>query len=453
MSDAEDQLVEFVTDTTYKDLPDRTVEFTKQLALKTMAGMLAGSVHPTGRKTSKYLSSKKGSREEAGVIGCGFETALQDAVFANATFAHASELEDNMMDPQRGISAWDITTFPLTFTLADNFRLSGKEFITASAIGLEVLARLGSPPIKGPTNDIGLQVSGTAASTAAAKAMGSDADEILNGLGIAMGGGFIFLPNTGTDAHFFDSVFQTVRGFQSAELARQGFTGNPKLDTLFTSIYRDDAVPPADVLNGLGEDWLFHNIGIKKYPVCYYTHRHIDATIELVEDHDIAPDQIESVETDIGPIEGEIVSRERPTTYEDAQFSLQHLLGAATIDRDVSYPHLEKETLFDDEYVAAREKVDVNIRSDWEEVPLSDPAVVEITLDDGTTVRNEREYMIGGPHEPLPESRFKELYRKFTSGIISDEIIDETTEAILNIEDRADMELLMDKVTYRRASR
>jgi hypothetical protein len=42
------RLCEFLIETKFKDIPKETVEFTKQLGLKTVAGMLNGSKRPAG---------------------------------------------------------------------------------------------------------------------------------------------------------------------------------------------------------------------------------------------------------------------------------------------------------------------------------------------------------------------------------------------------------------------
>ncbi len=118
------QLAKFVVQTSYPEIPKEVVDFTKGLVLKTVAGTLAGSATPSGRKMSSIIKSRNLSGV-AGVIGCGFKTTLWDAVFLNAYLAHASELED---DSFVGGVSWDITVIPLLLPLAEHLRMSGKKF-------------------------------------------------------------------------------------------------------------------------------------------------------------------------------------------------------------------------------------------------------------------------------------------------------------------------------------
>jgi 2-methylcitrate dehydratase PrpD len=114
------QLARFVVETRYPEIPEEITNFTKGLVLKTVAGTLAGSITPSGRKISNIIKSRN-SRDEAGAIGCGFKTSLWDSTFLNAFLAHASELED---DSFLGGVSWDITVIPLLLPLAEKMRIS-----------------------------------------------------------------------------------------------------------------------------------------------------------------------------------------------------------------------------------------------------------------------------------------------------------------------------------------
>ncbi|MFH1605143.1 MAG: MmgE/PrpD family protein, partial [Pseudomonadota bacterium] len=131
------RLAEFTVNTRISDLTPEAISFAKQLALKTVAGMLAGSAMPSGKKVAEFVKTDPDG-SEIGVIGCDFKASLWKAVFADAFFAHQSELEDDRLNTG---TCWDITTFPMLFPLADKLELSGAEMLEASVVGLEVMAR------------------------------------------------------------------------------------------------------------------------------------------------------------------------------------------------------------------------------------------------------------------------------------------------------------------------
>ena len=137
-----DTLVEFVYDTSYKDIPEPTVTFTKQLLSKIVAAMLNGTKTRAGRRTMEYVKSMKGF-EEVGVVGGGFRCSLEEAVFVNGMTAHAAELEDDQFPSATS----DITVFPVIFPLAEKLRLTGEDVIESSALGLEIMNRIGMFPL------------------------------------------------------------------------------------------------------------------------------------------------------------------------------------------------------------------------------------------------------------------------------------------------------------------
>jgi len=443
----QNELAAFVAETTYRDLPPETIEFTKQLALKTAAGMVAGSGQPTGRKVIPFVQERADTHGNAGVIAGGFKTNMIDAVLINGVTAHASELEDDKITLNQETS-WDITTYPLTFPLAQKHRLSGKEFIVASAVGLEALSRLNVIPDREAVPDVGILAASAGAAAAAAKSMRLDEEGIKNALGMAIGGGSMFLPNTGTDAHYMDSSFQCVRGVRAAQLAKEGLTGNPEFETLFESFYGERASDASEALDGLGDTWLFRGIGVKKYPTCFHTHRYIDALRELLDEHDLTYEEIEEVEIETGKFEENLLDRPNPTSGDDAKFSFQQTLGATLRHGDVDYDHVNEEAIHDPQYEKARSKITLDVNPDWQG-RSEGYAGVTIAAADGQTFSQQREHLIGSKEDPLSEEQFRDLYRKYTSGILTDEAVKRTADEILSIEESSDLTLLMDRLTFK----
>src|SRR6476661_2205187 len=131
------RLAEFSFNTNYADIPDEVLQFSKSLTLKTIGGMVAGSVHPSAKKMTGLIRARK-LPEELGIVHGGFKTSLWEAIFLNSFFAHVQELEDDRIG---GGVSWDITVIPLLLSLAEKRNLSGKALLVAIAVGLEVHTR------------------------------------------------------------------------------------------------------------------------------------------------------------------------------------------------------------------------------------------------------------------------------------------------------------------------
>ena len=435
------QLAKFVVETRYSDIPKEVVDFTKGLVLKTVAGTLAGSATPSGRKMSHIIKSRNLGKD-AGVIGCSFKTSLWEAILLNAFLAHASELED---DSFVGGVSWDITVIPLLLPLAQHLRISGKNLIEALAVGLEVHTRTCSFP----TNHLGIVVFPGAMGPAAAgaKALGLGVEETVSALGLAMSAPAISLLNLGTDAHFLESALQSSQGIIAAEMAKEGMSGNPDVGTYLINFLGKEKIDPGNMIKDLGKEWQLQNIGIKKYPCCFFTHRQIDVVLELKKEHDLSLRDIEKIEVHASPADA-WCNRPEPKSLGDLQFSFQHLLGAAVLDGDVNFDNVDIDVLSDPRYVEARSKIDVIIHPDRSPVLVQAPADVIIKMKNGKKISGQRIHTIGSRQEPLSRKQFRDLYSKFTKGILADEQIEKSAEAILNLEKLNDLLKLMNMLTF-----
>ena len=441
--DITQKLSKFVVETRYPEIPENVLDFAKGLLLKTTAGMLAGSVHPSARKMAALVKGRK-LPGDVGVLGAGFKTSLWEGVLLNAFFAHASELEDDSF--YGGGTSWDITVIPLLLPLVQDLRLSGKTLLEAIAVGLEVHSRtcqfsadhLGQVVVPGAV--------GPAA--AGARALGLGIEETASAMGIAKCGVGISIPNFGTDAHYFESSLQSLQGCIAAEMAKEKMVGNTDIEGYLFDVIGKENVSPDKIVDGLGDNWLFTNIWIKKYPCCFLNHRQIDIVLDLKNKHNLSMEGIEKIQVHTSPAD-EPCNRPAPKSLGDLQFSFHHILGSAMLDGDVNFSHINTDIMNDPRYKEARAKVEIIIHQDRSDIIMEAPAEVIIKTTDGREFSGKRTYPIGSPEEPLTMEQLRALYSKFTAGVLSKEQIDRTADALLNIEKQNDVLELMDILTFR----
>lgn len=439
-----DSFSTFIASTELDDVPPTAVDHAKKLALKTVAGMVAGASQPAGRRMADHVRHRADADGDVGVVGAGFETDLHDAVAANAMFAHVSELEDDKMLPGEDTS-WDITTFPVTLPLAAAEGRTGEAFLLASILSLEVQTRLSSVVRRtGATRSI-VRAGAVASAVGATSCLSLDREATANALGMAIGGGSVFTPNTGFDAHYLDSVFQCLRGLQAAEFARAGFDGNPDFESLFAAS-GDEARDPSIAVEGLGERWSFLDIGIKKYPCCFHTHRHLDAIRELVAERAIDPADVEEVVVETGTVEADMCDRPAPTTREGAKFSFQHLVASMLVDGDVTYRHLTEASLADPRYRTVRDRVVVDVRPEWTRA-REGPAIVRLRLTNGETLEVSRRHMIGSREDPLPMDACLDLFHAFADEGLPASAREDVANGIANVEELDDVGELLTRLT------
>lgn len=438
-----DRLGTFVARTTLADIPAETVAFTKSLALKTLAGMVAGASTGAARPVIDWVR-ESASPAEAGVIGAGFRTSTESAVLANAHSAHAAELEDDQFPSATS----DITVFPVIFPLAERWRISGRAVVEASAVALEVMNRVGrfSLAYRGITDLPYFGVIGAA--VAAAKGLGLDEVQVRNAIGIAIGRAAGFIANFGTDAHYFESSMASRDGYFAALMARRGLTGTTDLEGWLRQAHARVDLPLAEISEGLGTGrWHVHNVWVKKYPCCFLTHRQIDMMLALRKKHGLTAEAVSAVEVDVGPVDA-TCDRPVPKHVEDARFSFQHILASALADGDVGYPSFDPARIADPGMAKIRQRIRVNVKPDWRPEFNSGVARLAVTTADGRVLVEERDQPLGGSRYPLDREQFLGLHEKYTRGFLTPGQIEAVAGLVLGLEEQPDVSALMRTVTF-----
>lgn len=435
-------LAQFAIETKYEEIPREVLEFTKGLTLKTVAGMLAGSHKPSGRKVAGLVRDRK-LPGEVGVLGSNFKTSLWEAVFLNSFFAHASELEDDRFGEG---ASWDITVIPVLISLAEELRLSGKALLEALVVGLEVHARTCLFSVE----PLGLVMVPGAVGPAvgAARALGLTIEEAVSAVGLAMSGVPLSMVNFGTDAHYFESALQSLQGIIAAEMAKRGMTSNPNIGAYMSKLLGEDKVAPERMVEGLMQRWWLCETWIKKYPSCFATHRQIDALIDLRKKHSLSYQDVAAIEVHISPAD-EICNRPDPKTEGDLQFSFHHVLACAMLDGDVNLGHFTEGAISSQRFKEMRTKVKAILHPDWSPVVFGEPARIIVRMKDGREFSRERRSAIGSPDEPLTMEQFRELYSKFTRGVLSESQISRTAEGLLNLERFNNVAELVEMLVFR----
>lgn len=410
------RLAEFTAKTQLDDLSPQAVLSAKQLALKTVAGMLAGSTMEGGAKVAEFVRQNPDG-QEVGVVGHGFEASLWKASFANAYFAHQSELEDDRLNTG---TSWDITTFPMLLPLAQVKKMSGQEMLVASAVGLEVMARTCQ---FFPQGHMGLSIVPPSVGPAAlaARSMGLDVSQTAAAFGLAMSGVPLAYTNFGTDAHFFETSIQTLHGLIAAQCASLGLSSNPDLVRYLTGLLGAERVTAEAMTDQLGQNWQFTEIWVKKYPCCLYMHRYIDGMLDILREQSFRIDDVDKIRLHVAAGAMEICNRPQPRTIGDLQFSFQHALSSTLIDGDVNYRHIHIDRIADPIFVDTRRKIEVVVHPEWKSrLPVETPALLEVALKDGRSFSNDRQYPTGTLQEPLTLEFVQELFVKFVGNTLPD---------------------------------
>src|ERR1700722_12580399 len=274
----------------FEDLPEDVIEATKLRVMDVIGLSLAGAETAFGRSTraaALALSPPGPCR----VLGTGDKVGVTAAAFANGAFSQALEFDDTHNESIVHMSS---PTVAAALALSEFTTVSGRDLITAIAIGNEISCRVGSVA-SGQFHKRGFHPTGLFATFGAAylagKLLGSDADAMARAAGIAgsFASGLLECWVDGTQTKFLHPGWSAQSGITAALLARSGVTGPAQVFEgrwgLFASHVQDPNAHRdfARIDHRLGQHWESRNSSFKPFPAAHVIHPYISAVLRLRE--------------------------------------------------------------------------------------------------------------------------------------------------------------------------
>ncbi len=379
-----------------------------------VATMLAGRDEPVVGVVRGVLGSL-GTPVGARLLLSIERAAPHEAALLNGTAGHALDYDDV------ALSAHPSTVIvPALLAEGETLDAPGALLVTAYVAGYEVWAELCQRDRehhhrKGwhPT-----AVFGAVAATAACAALrGLDAARARHALGISasMAGGLV--ANFGTMTKPFHAGRAAEAGVLATRLAAGGMTASP--DALehplgFLAAFSPSGRVDTGPARALGREWRLPRLGlsVKKYPLCYSTHRSLDAVLGLRQEHGFSAHDVTAVEVEMSETQAAVLRNSRPQTGLDAKFSEEFAMAAATIAGRAGLQELRDDFVQRADVQGFFPKVTVrtNTLEDPDDPVFSPTETVDVRLADGRSLHREVRHARGHARAPLST---EELWAKF----------------------------------------
>src|SRR5919106_5320549 len=325
------ELASFLSGLRFEDLPDEVVERTKELFLDWAASALAGKNSRPVRVFEQFAETMGPAEGPSEILPSRRRTSPLFAAMVNAAASHVVEQDD-----LHNASVFHPATvvFPAALAAAQHTGASGRDLITASVAGYETGVRVGS--YLGRSHYKVFHTTGTAGTLAAAAAvshlLGADEEVMLHALGSAgtqAAGLWEFLRDA-ADSKQLHTGNAAAAGLFAAYIARDGFTGARRIlegEQGMAAAMSSDA-DPRRLTDGLGSRWVLPETSLKYHASCRHTHPAADALLELMREHKLKADDIESVTAHVhrsaidvlGPVTD-------PQTIHQSKFSMGFVLA------------------------------------------------------------------------------------------------------------------------------
>jgi 2-methylcitrate dehydratase PrpD len=328
-----EQLAQFVARPGLDHIPEEAIRIARTGFIDTIATMLAGRDEPVTRLVREHVRAKRSSLAEARLLLGNEHAGAVDAALVNGVAAHALDYDDVALAGHPSA-----VLVPSVLAEAAATGASGLAALRAYLVGYEVWAELigreaDAHHSKGwhPTGVFGT----VAAAAAAANLRRLDVQRAQHALGIAASLASGLTANFGTMTKPFHAGRAAANGIEAVRLAQAGMTAAPDAFeheggflVALSPRGNVDRTRPAAAL-GTKLALLEQGLSIKKYPMCYATHRVIDGVLDLARENAVKPGEVERVDATIGATQAVMLRNHAPTTGLEAKFSLEFAVAAA----------------------------------------------------------------------------------------------------------------------------
>ncbi len=409
-------------DLSYADLGNDLCDRVKYLLLDYLGVAIRGTLSESSAPVYRFLSTRQ-DRAGVPVIATGLKVDGPYAALGLGTAAHSLELDDvvNAASLHPAVSV-------MSAALSAGYMIgcSGPELMEGIVNGYEVMVKLGIALDPAAHYAQGFHPTGTCgtlgAAAAASKIFKLDTKQTMHALGIAgsQAAGSLEFLSDGAFTKRFHAGWSAHSGLVAALLAREGFTGpqtivEGKFGFLHAYSGKSD---PDKVLAGWGSPFEVMNTSIKPHACCRYKQGAIDCILKMVEDHELAPEDIEQVRVSILKAGFALVAdppefKSHPASIVDAQFSMPFGAAIAIAKKNAFLDQYCLENISSEEIKQLMLRVtcvqDQEIEKDF---PRKWPAKVTIISRDGREVSAALEHPKGDPENPLS---WDEIIAKFNS--------------------------------------
>ena len=442
------QLAQFAVQLQYADLPPSVIEKAKEVALHAWGVQLAGSTLPWSKAVYRYVQDQGGAPQST-VLNYGLKTSAANASFANGTFGHSFEMDDN--HAETGIKGGSVM-IPAVLAVGEQQRSTGQECILAAVIGYEITTRIALSLSFGRS---GHHPTGTCgpfgAAIAAGKLFHFNEETMLHAISIAacQAAGLNESPATGRGnlKRVFGGL-AAANGIRAALLAREGLTGPETMlegAKGFCRTYGDGSKLAA-LTAGLGTQWQILNVHYKIYAQDGYIQPMTEALERMVTRQRFRPEDVAEVRVGISRHAQEVTGRIRePADLTSAQFSANFSLALFLVKGNAGFHEYTEESLSDSRIIDLGKKihteVDDEIEQEWQRTKPRG-ARVTVRLNSGETFTEVVQRL-----RLMTTEEVDEKFRRLATVTISTAKCERLLSAARNLESVRDVSSLLPLLT------
>ncbi|MDZ7832598.1 MAG: MmgE/PrpD family protein [Desulfobacterales bacterium] len=409
-----------IVKTRYDDIPQEAVLATKRQLMDAIAAGIAGSSAESVKELFDIFTDW-GGKQESTLWVFGNRLPSVAAAQINATMVHSRDFDDTH---DRAVLHPGAVTVPPAFALGESLgNVSGKEIITAVALGVDLTSRLclacTSDYFAGGWHYTPLHGS-LGATAVAGKLLNLDHDKLVHAFGIAyhQAAGNLQCVDDGALTKRCGPGFSVRNGILSALMAKKGITGARNVLTGKRGLYHQyhrGFFNAENLTDALGKRFEGVNVSIKPYPCCRYNHPAIDAALHLMDTHQFLPSAIDSITIHIGQSATGLLAeppeiKKNPRNAVDTQFSIPWAVAVVFAYGKLSIGNFSDEATKDKKVLSLSNKVNTVTDKDLSVAGI-EPCIVTVKTQGGETYTKRVDTPYGSPDNPMSIDNISEKLR------------------------------------------
>ncbi len=445
----------------YKDLPQEVVHAAKRALLDTL-GCAIGGYESDASQIIQKLVKELGVSSESSIIGSGIKTNCLNATLVNGIMVRYLDYMDQISIPVGNwyVYAHPSEVIPGILALAERQHSSGAEVLTASILGYELSARFCAG-----TTIVPIAKKGWAPDTLgvyimpvlAGKILGLNAGQVENAIGISGCHGMVLGILDSAKEEY--SMSKNIRfpstaqgGILAAMMAQKGFTGPTRviegeygfIDSVMDGDF--DVEKLTDFSNG----FRILDTEFKAWAACGTIQGHLNATLNLVNEHDIKPENVAQVRIWAGTRSvqhtGDPIKR-YPKNKETADHSAYYVTAVAIKEQALGPDQYSPQKYNDPVIKELIGKINLEIDTNLDQFGRA--GITEITTKQGATYRCRVDYPKGHPNNPMTDDEISDKFHTLASKFIDEEQIKRIIDIIYSLEELDDIRRLMELLVFR----
>ncbi len=353
---------------------------------------------------------------QATILGRKERADILHAALINGISSHVLDFDDTHMATAIHPAA---SVVPAILALSEHIPVSGRDFLNAMVLGIEVECRLGAA-VHPAHYDIGWHITGTTgvfgAAAAAGRLLKLSEQQMVWALGLAAAQPVGLREMFGSMTKSFHPGRAAQNGLTAALLASKNYTSSGQgieAKSGWANVVSTQH-DYKDIQTKLGKSYLLSENSYKPFASGLVVHPVIDGCIQLRNEYKLKADQIAKIDLRVHRLVLELTDKKSPQTGLESKFSVYHAAAVGITEGAGGEAQFSDRAARAPETVALRGKVTATLDASLK----GDQARVVILLQDGRRLEKFVEHALGSVRNPMSDRALETKFLGLADGVL-----------------------------------